>query len=223
MPQPDDPDFAPGWAEPPASPGPVPADERPAPDGATRNVLLDPVPVKYAVERTGFGVWRRHVTPEGRRFSEFTSHRHFGRLPAVHMTFGRDLATGKKKTARGVVAVGQWAVGVFAAGQFATGAFVLAQFGLGLVLCAGQFGVGLICAGQFALGGLFAVGQFAAAAAAVGVLAVGNVAVGVWGWGGAVCDLNGCDPVARQWVRIDVWVLAPGRDATRTLAKRPGR
>ena len=164
---PDDPGFAPGWAEPPrelpAVSAPVLASARP-----TRNVLLDPNPVKYAVQRTGFGVWRRHVSPEGRRFSEFTSHYRVGWLPALHMTFGRDPATGKK-TAKGIVAAGQFAVGVF----------VLAQFGLGLLLGVAQFGTGLVCVGQFALGGLFAVGQFAAAVA-VAVLAVGNVAIGVW-------------------------------------------
>ena len=194
---PDDPDSAPGWAEPPREPPVPPA----AASSETRNVLLDPDPVEYAVERTGFGVWRRHVSPGGRRFSEFTSHYRVGRWPALHMTYGRDPATGKKKTAKGVVAVGQWAVGVFAAGQFAVGVFVLAQFGLGLLLGVAQFGTGLVCVGQFALGGVFAVGQFAAAYAAVGMLAVGHVAVGLWGWGGAVCDMNGCDPVARQWVR----------------------
>ena len=200
--RPDDPDLAPGWAEPQreAEPPPVPAG--PATDGdPPRNLLLDPAPVEYAIERTSFGTWKRHLAEDGKRYSEFTSHRRVGRLPLVHMTFGRDPATRRFKTAKGVLAVGRRAVGVFAAGQLAVGVVAVGQLAPGLLFGLGQATTGAVCVGQAAFGAVFALGQLAVADVAVGQFAVGRIAIGQFGFGGAVIDVRGVDPAARLWVR----------------------
>ena len=194
--------FPVGWAEPAARVEPAePAATADEPADPNRNLLLDPRPVEYAVERTGFGVWRRHLGADGSRFAEFTSHRRVGRAPLVHMTFGRDPATRRRKTAKGVVAVGRWAIGLFAAGQVAVGVVAVGQLGLGLLLGLGQATTGAVCVGQLAIGAFFALGQFAAADVAVGQFALGRIAIGQIGFGGAVIDANGADPAARVWVK----------------------
>lgn len=82
--------------------------------------------------------------------------------PLVHIAFGRERETGKFLIARGIIAVGQFAVGVIAVGQFAIGlAFALAQFAVGTFAVA-QFALGLVFGlGQFATG-IVAIGQFSA-------------------------------------------------------------
>ncbi len=78
-------------------------------------------------------------------------------LPLIHVAFGRD-ARGKIKVAKGVIAVGQFAVGLIA----------VAQFGLGLFFGFGQFILGSFAVAQFALAAVFGVGQVATGYAAVG-------------------------------------------------------
>lgn len=85
-------------------------------------------------------------------------------LPVLHVAYGRN-AEGKLRVAKGIVAIGQFAVGGVAIAQFAAGA----------VFALGQFAVAPIAVGQFALG-LVAVGQFG-----LGLLAgVGMIASGLW-------------------------------------------
>lgn len=101
-------------------------------------------------------------------------------FPQVHYTAYKDPDTGKHRTARGIFAVGRFAVGVVSVGVFARGVLVLAQFGAGALVVSqvgvgvgvvGQFALGLVAAvGQFALAGAFANGQFALA----GVSAIGT-------------------------------------------------
>jgi len=80
-------------------------------------------------------------------------------IPLVHVAFGRD-KSGKFRTAKGIIAIG----------QFARGIITIAQFGFGVVFI-GQFGVGLFVLAQFALG-FMACGQFAVALYAVGQIPV---------------------------------------------------
>jgi len=90
-------------------------------------------------------------------------------LPLVHIAFGRD-KRGKLRTAKGVIAIG----------QFARGIITIAQFGYG-VICIAQFGVGFFCLGQFIL-----------AAAAIAQIPIALVAIGqvpivlLWGKGQVV-------------------------------------
>jgi hypothetical protein len=80
-------------------------------------------------------------------------------LPLVHIAFGRD-KNGKLRTARGILAIG----------QFARGVVTIAQFGYG-VICIAQFGVGILGVGQVILA-LAAIGQFPIALYAIGQIPV---------------------------------------------------
>jgi hypothetical protein len=93
---------------------------------------------------------------------EWRSRASIGGWPLVHVAFGHD-PRGRLRVARGVVAVG----------QFAVGAVVVAQFGVAYLLGLGQFIVGLNVVAQFGLAPLFAFGQFVAGAVAGGAFAFG--------------------------------------------------
>jgi hypothetical protein len=97
---------------------------------------------------------------------EYTSARTFLGYPLVHIAFGRD-RHGKRRVARGIIAIG----------QFAFGLVTVAQFGVGLLFGFGQFIVGGAVLAQFA-GGLVAVGQFAAGYAALGQMVLAYYGLG---------------------------------------------
>jgi len=84
-------------------------------------------------------------------------------LPFVHIAVGRNRKTGKFLVAKGVIAIGQFAIGIVAIGQFtvgllfglaqfAVGLFTVAQFALGVYFGLGQFATGFTCIAQFGLG-----------------------------------------------------------------------
>lgn len=87
--------------------------------------------------------------------------------PLVHVAFGMD-ATGRPRTARGVVAIGQRAVGGLAIG--------LTAFG---IISVGLVSLGLFSTGVVAVGALAACGVNAFAPWACGVVAVGWSAAGL--------------------------------------------
>ena len=164
---------------------------------APRNLLLDRI--DYLVEETSWGTWRRFVYPNGNRFAEFKSHRTWAGLPLVHYTYGRCPETGKRITARGVIAVGRVARGFVAIGQAAIGLVAVGQLSVGLVFGLGQATVGFIALGQGAVGMLFAAGQFAAGYVAIGQLAVGTYALAQMAWGDHVVDMRTIDPAAKDF------------------------
>ncbi len=84
-------------------------------------------------------------------------------FPLVCVSFGRD-EKGNTRVAKGIVAVG----------QFAIGAIAVAQVGIGFLFSFGQAVFGLVTLGQLAVGFL-AVGQVA-----VGYLALGLAGLGVY-------------------------------------------
>jgi hypothetical protein len=98
-----------------------------------------------------------------------TRSRLFG-LPVICVAFGCD-ERGKTKIAKGVIAVGQFALGVVAIGQC----------GIGLISL-GQFAVGIAALGQLAVGLLTGWGQFAVGTFALGQVVVGMYAKGQMGW-----------------------------------------
>lgn len=104
---------------------------------------------------------------------EYKSSRTFKGIPLVHINLG----TGRR-TAKGIVAVGNKAVGVVSVGYISVGAVSCG------ILSAGLLTLGCICAGLVALGsaaaGLIAFGAFAA-----GWLSFGGVAFGSYAIGGA--------------------------------------
>ncbi len=86
-------------------------------------------------------------------------------FPLVHVAFGRD-AQGKLRVAKGVIAIG----------QFAVGAIAFAQLGIGIIFGFGQFIFAPIAIGQFAIALLFGLGQIA-----TGYIAIGQVVLAYYG------------------------------------------
>lgn len=99
-------------------------------------------------------------------------------IPLVHVAWGRD-AQGRHRVAKGIIAVGRFAIGVVAVGQAAAGVITIAQAGAGLLFCLGQLATGGLAVGQIAIGAV-AIGQIALGLAfAAGQVAVGYAAKGM--------------------------------------------
>ena len=108
--------------------------------------------------------------------------------PLVHVAFGRN-ARGRLRVAKGVIAIGQFAVGVI----------TVAQFGIGLLFGFGQFFLALTAVAQVALTPVCGIGQLTTGYLAIGQLAVGYYALGqityaVHGW-----SINQRDAVALEF------------------------
>ena len=164
---------------------------------APQNLLL--TEIQYKFEETPRGVWRRFVYADGSRFAEYRSHRTWGTLPLVHYTYGKCPETGKRITARGVVAVGRFAHGIIAIGQVSMGVVAIGQLSLGVLLCVSQAAFGGIAIGQAAIGLLFGAGQLATGQVAIGQLAFGSFVLAQLGWGSHVVDSRMVDPVAKDF------------------------
>lgn len=136
------------------------------------NLLLEKI--EYKTETTAFGAWRRYVYPTGARFAEFRSHASWAGLPLLHYTYGVCPETGKRITAKGVIAVGRIATGILAVGQAAIGLIAVGQLCLGAVFGLGQAASGFYAVGQIAVGAALGVGQLATGYTAIGQLALGK-------------------------------------------------
>lgn len=164
---------------------------------ATKNLLLEDV--QYQIEETAHGVWRSFLYPSGQRFAEFKSHMSWGNMPLVHYTYGVCPETGKRITARGVVAIGRFAHGMIAIGQVSLGLIAIGQFSFGLIFCLAQFGAGAVSVGQLAIGVLFGAGQLATGQIAIGQFAYGHFVLAQFGLGKHVIDMRGVDPAAKDF------------------------
>lgn len=153
---------------------------------------------EYEFVETDSGVTRRFVYPDGSRFEEYKSHTEFLGLPLVHKTAGKDPATGKRVTAKGIIAIGRVAFGFIAIGQMAWGLIAIGQLGLGFLIGIGQASCGIFCIGQLAIGGLFGLGQFATGYLVIGQFALGQYVLAQFGMGEHVIDTRGADPEAMK-------------------------
>jgi hypothetical protein len=81
-------------------------------------------------------------------------------LPWFHVAVGINPLTGLPRLARGVIAIGNFAVGVVAIGGIAAGGFVISGIGFGLGVIAG-IAIGWAALGGIALGAAFALGGLA--------------------------------------------------------------
>ena len=120
---------------------------------------------------------------------EWKSRMQFFGLPLVHVAFGRDKETGKLLVAKGIIAIGQFAIGFI----------TIAQFGIGFLFGFGQFVGGALAIGQFALGISFGIGQFATGTAAIGQFALGKYVLAWLGYGKYVWSSHAKDPEAVQY------------------------
>jgi hypothetical protein len=116
-------------------------------------------------------------------------------LPLLHIASGRDLATGRPRVARGIVAIGDIAVGIVAVGGIAVGLVSLGGLSLGVAALGGA------AVGSVALGGL-----------AVGYYALGGAAFGAHALGG-----TGHDPQAVEFFKryLGEWVETVGQSTGR--------
>lgn len=103
---------------------------------------------------------------------EFRSRLSLFGIPFLHIAFGLDPKTGRRRVAKGIVAMGDVAIGVFAFGGVAIGGVAV-----------GGVPVGLVSLGGLAVGLVLAVGGLAVGTLAFGGLALGVVALGAWAFG----------------------------------------
>ena len=142
-----------------------------------RNLLLEEV--EYHVQETAWGIWKSFMYPNGRVYREFTSHTKYGESwPLIHITQGICPETGRRKIARGVLAIGRLAVGGIAIGQASAGVVGIGQASIGIVLGLGQATAGIVALGQVAISAALGLGQLAVGHVAIGQLAAGHYALG---------------------------------------------
>jgi len=132
----------------------------------------------------------RHVHQRGRRGDwgfEWRTQAEVLGWPLIHVAFGR--RGGKLRVAKGVIAVGQFAIGVI----------TFAQFGVGLLFGFGQFLLGATAIAQFAVTLFFGLGQLATGWVAIGQFALGYYALGQVAVGWHTWMQGHADPEARRF------------------------
>jgi hypothetical protein len=164
-----------------------------------RNMLLEPV--EYQVEETAWGVWRRFMYPNQRLYAEFTTHAQVLGLPLLHYTRGICPETGRRRMAKGFIAVGRKACGVIAIGQAALGVIAIGQLALGMVLGLGQAATGLVSIGQAVLGVYFGLGQAATGYIAIAQFGYGHYVLAQFGAGDFVRDMRQAAPEAAEFFK----------------------
>ena len=128
---------------------------------------------------------------------EYRSKRTVFGWPLLHVAYGMDPRTGKKRVARGIVAVGDSAVGLIAFGGVARGGFAFGGLAIGVVAFGG-FAAGLFSLGGFAIGLLIAYGGFAFGGVAFGGCAIGYLAMGGAAFGIHHAGGNGHDAIGAR-------------------------
>lgn len=118
--------------------------------------------------------------------------------PLVHIATGLDPMTGRKRVAKGIIAIGDMAIGGLAFGGGAVGVFAVGGAAIGL-FSFGGLAIGLLVA----LGG-GAIGGLAVGGGAIGFIAVGGGAFGYYATGGGAYGVhplgaNVQDPVAKEF------------------------
>ena len=122
-----------------------------------RNLLLEPI--DYKIEETTVGTWRKFLHPNGDYYAEFISHAEILGIPVLHYTRGKCPETGSRVVAKGIIAVGRFAVGIVGIGQVSVGVIAFGQLGLGLLFGLGQATTGVLAFGQLAIAALFGLGR----------------------------------------------------------------
>ncbi len=143
---------------------------------------------------------------------EYRSKQELWGMPLVHVATGYDPVTGRKRIAKGIIAIGDVAVGGLALGGVAFGGITLGGCSIGLVSLGG-LAIGVL----LALGGC-AIGGIALGGAAVGLVAIGGGAFGFYALGGGAGGVHVLDAVTRdpealefftEW--LGEWVEQVGR------------
>jgi hypothetical protein len=133
-------------------------------------------------------------------------------LPLLHVAIGVNPATGRKRSARGIVALGSAPRGLIAFGDVAVGVVACGIFGYGLVSIS-VVAIGAVAVGSLAVGLWLAMGGVAVAPIALGGAAFGYYANGAMTWARHALGPNvPYDPRAEQFfnpvsVKLAGWVL----------------
>jgi hypothetical protein len=121
-------------------------------------------------------------------------------LPLLHIATGTDPVTGRRRVAKGIIAMGDIARGVLAFGGMSMGIVAFGGCAIGVVSIGG-LAMGVASLGGLALSLLFAYGGFAVAPIAVGGFAFGYYATGGAAFGVHAHGGNVRDPMARDFFR----------------------
>ncbi len=124
--------------------------------------------------------------------------------PLLHVAIGVNPATGRKRPARGIIALGCHPCGVIAFGDVAVGVIACGIFGYGLISFS-VIAVGVFAMGSVAVGLLLAMGGVAVAPVAMGGAAFGWFANGAIAWGKHALAPNVYDPVADKFFNPYAW------------------
>jgi hypothetical protein len=121
--------------------------------------------------------------------------------PLVHIAYGFDSQTGKMRIAKGILALGNFAVGFFAMGGLAVGVFAIGGVAVGGFVLGG-LGLGLVALGGIALGGVALGGLAAGVFLAVGGLAISlGTALGGLAFGSHTLDSLGVNHEIFQFIK----------------------
>jgi hypothetical protein len=155
------------------------------------NLLLEEI--VYKTETTRHGTWRRYGYIDGSSYHEFTSMRSLFGIPLVHYTCGRCPETGRRKVARGIIAVGRFAYGFIAVGHASVGFVAIGQLAIGLIFGIGQLALGAGAVGQLAIGFVVGLGQFATGYIAIGQFVGAYFGLGQFGLGKYLWTMHRAD------------------------------
>jgi hypothetical protein len=119
-------------------------------------------------------------------------------LPLLHIAIGANPATGRKRSAKGIIALGSAPRGVIAFGDVAVGVVAcgIISFGVG---SASVVAVGVVALGSASVGLLLAVGGVAMAPVAMGGAAFGYYASGTIAAGMHAIGSGSSDPLAGKF------------------------
>jgi len=131
--------------------------------------------------------------------------------PLLHVATGVDPATGRKRIAKAIIAVGTAPRGVIAFGDVAVGVIACGIFGYG-VISISVVAVGIFACGSVAAGLIMAMGGVAIAPVALGGAAFGWYANGAIAWGKHAIGPRVYDPLADAFfnplaVKLTDWVF----------------
>jgi predicted Ser/Thr protein kinase len=131
--------------------------------------------------------------------------------PLIHVATGVDPVTGRKRTAKGIIAMGCHPRGVIAFGDVAVGVIACGIFGYGLISIS-VVAVGGFAIGSAAVGLWLAMGGVALAPIAIGGAVFGYYANGAMAWGKHVLSPGAFDPLAAKFFTpqatgLTMWVL----------------
>ncbi|HIJ71211.1 MAG TPA: hypothetical protein HPP87_07590 [Planctomycetes bacterium] len=163
------------------------------------NILLEEI--EYKIDRTGFGTWRRYGYIDGTSYHEFTSRARILGVPLLHYTYGRNPEIGRRKWAKGIIAVGRLACGVIAIGQLSIGLVAIGHLSIGILFGLGQLATGVWAVGQAAIGIVFGLGQFATGYVAIGQFAFGKYVLAQFGGGEFAWTMTRTDFQAVQFFK----------------------